>query len=344
MAQPDPSTLTPELAHHLALIWTRIGNACARSANPEVRARTAKAHLRAIAMWLWLSDEATYLSSLATAVIGSGLRPLEVSNAAREAGFELIHQLGDMARAGARDLSTESQLAASVLSRVAEACEMAACSDATRDTALSRAERERNGAVEDAVGRVEDSLEEATNREAPVEELVALLFDAVAVWRWADHDVHVERFLVRVITSTLWDHYRAKRWDSIRALLRPLEGPMESLARRCEGDRAHLAYAAPCAQMLVFEAEVCRTFDQQLAIVERAIRICPTHRNALLICADLLVDRGLRRLETARPWETGDALMDAERDIRRANELFPQLKRLEDAKRRLAAKGINIDE
>ncbi len=343
MAQPDLDTLTPALAHHLALIWTRIGTSCARSLDPAVRASAAKAHLRAIAMWLWLADEGDYLSALAQTVIDGKLSATETTAAAHGAAFELLHQLGDTARAGARDLSPESELAASVLARVGEACLMVRCSAATERAAVSLAQRERDRAVEDAVGRVEDALEEATTRGADTDELVPLLFDAVAVWRWADRDVHVERFLVRVITPTLWDHYRAKRWDTIRALLRPLSSPIESLARRCEADRAHLAYAAPCAQMLVFQAEVCRAFDEQLAIVERALRICSTHRNALLVCADLLVERGLRRLDAAKPWETGDALMDAERDIRRANELYPQLKRLEGAKRRLAAKGIDID-
>ena len=32
-----------------------------------------------------------------------------------------------------------------------------------------------------------------------------------------------------------------------------------------------------------------QTFDVQMTIVERALRICPTHRNARVVCADLLV-------------------------------------------------------
>jgi len=188
-----------------------------------------------------------------------------------------------------------------------------------------------------------DAIEEATTHAVRPDELAPLLFDAVAAWRWADHDGQVERFLVRTITSVLWDLYREKRWGDIRTLLRPLEGPLDSLARRIEADRSQLAYAAPCAQMLVFRAEVALTFEEQLEIVERALSLCPTHRNARVVCADLLVDRGLRTLSASMPWATGDALAQAEKDVRRAMELYPELKRLDDAKRRFKKVGLDLD-
>ena len=344
LTRPDPKTLTPKLAHHLALIAERNGAFCARSERAEIRAGAVRSHLRAISMWLWLADEGMYLASLAQQVIAGALSESDVEAAAHAAGFALLRTLGETARAGAADLTAESELAANALARVDEACEWAACSETLTSQATAIARSERDRAVGQAIARVETAIEEATVRGAAPDELVSLLWDATAVWRWAGHDVYVERFLARSLTSTLWDLYREKRWDNIRTLLAPLDGPIESLARRTESDRSQLAYAAPCAQMLIFQAEVCRKFDQQLAIAERALRICPTHRNARVVCADLLVERAMRRLDRAKPWATGDALTEAEVDVRRAMGLFPQLKRLEKAKRRFAAHGIVLDD
>lgn len=343
LAHPSPDALTPKLAHHLALLWGRIGRACAASSDPVVRASALEAHVRSVAMWLWLAEESDYLAVLAAQVIGDALAEKDVTIAGREVAYEALAALGETARDGARDRTARGEIALRALGRIEDAIRAGACGEAVAATARARARRERDRAVEEAVGRVETTIEEATTRAAADDELVPLLWDAVGVWRWADRDVHVERFLVRVITPTLWDHYREKRWDTIRTLLRPLEGPVESLARRIEADPTQLAYAAPCAQMLVFRAEVARTFDEQLETAERALRLCPTHRNARVVVADLLVERAMRRLDRAMPWETGDALAEAERDCRRAMDLYPQLKRLDDAKRRLKAQGIDLD-
>jgi len=344
MAQPDPATLTPRLAHHLALLWTRVGAASARAEDPVVRGGAPKAWVRAVANWLWLVDEGEHLAALAETVIGDSLSATEAQTRARDAGLAILDELGATARRGAESLDRLSETALRVLARVDEAARIAAVSEALATRVAARAKAERDRAIEQAIDRVQTSIESATADGGDPDELVSLLWDAVAVWKWADRDVQVERFLVRAITPTMWDHYRDKRWDDIRALLRPLEQPIESLARRTEGDRGQLAYAAPCAQMLVFQAEVARSFDDQLAISERALRLCPTHRNARVVCADLLVERGLRRLDTAMPWETGDALAEAERDVRRALELYPQLKRLDQARRRLSAMGVELDE
>ena len=117
-----------------------------------------------------------------------------------------------------------------------------------------------------------------------------------------------------------------------------------SHAARIERDSTRLAYAAPCAQMFVFRAEVAQTFDGQVELAERAVALCSTHRNGRLVLADLLIERGLRVLDVAKPWATGDALAKAAKDVRRAAELFPQLKRLPEAKQRLKAMGRDIDE
>lgn len=333
VTQPDPAALSPALAHHLALLHGGLADATGAE----------RARIRSLGMWLFLATEQTYLLQVGQAVAQDALPAREVERATTEAPFGPIDGLGAEALAGARELTDRAAAALRVLGRVEEACALGRADEAVTRKAVARARRARAAAVDAAVARVDGSLEEAITRDAPTDELVALLWDAVAVWRWADADEQVERFLVQRVTSVLWDRYRDRRWDDVRALLRPLSEPTESLARRIERDPSKLAYAAPCAQMYVFSAEVAPTLEEQLRDAERAVALCPTHRNGSLILADLLVHRAMRALDTVSPWNQAETLDRAEADVRRAESLYPQLKRLPDAKLRLEAKGRKID-
>lgn len=333
LTQPDPETLRPALAHHLALLHGALADATG----------SERARVRALAMWLFLATEEAYLQRVGAAVARGALAPGALERAVAEAPFDGLAALGEEAREGARELSERSARALKVLARVNEACELGGVGEGVAKKAVARARRERAAAVDAAIARVDASLEEAITRDAPTDELVALLWDAVAVWRWADADEQVERFLVQRVTSVLWDRYRDRRWDDVKALLRPLSEPTESLARRIERDPSKLAYAAPCAQMYVFSAEVGATLEVQLRDAERAVALCPTHRNGSLILADLLVHRAMRALDTVTPWRESKTLDRAAADVRRAEALYPQLKRLPDAKLRLKAKGRDLD-
>lgn len=341
--EPDPAALSPALAHHLALWHARVAAALERARDPERRGGAERPRLCSIAMWLWLAGESAYLARLAERVAGGGLPADELARVTSEAPYAALDALGAQARAGARELSEPARIALGVLARVSEAAALAGVSERVRKQAERRAQRARGAAVDDAIARVDHALEEASAREATTEELVALFADARAVWRWTDRDEQVERFVVERVTPFCWDRYRARKWSELRTLLGPLEEPVEHLARRIARDPTKIAYAAPCAQMLVFRAEIAQSFDAQLALAERAVALCPTHRNGRLVLADLLVERSLRALDVAMPWATGDAVAKAEKDVRRAAELFPMLKRLPEAKQRLKALGRDLD-
>jgi hypothetical protein len=343
LTQPPVASLTPRLAHHLALLHGQLARVLEKAPDAGQRAGADKAWLRALALWIWLGEQEDYLRELADAVVGPALSEAERARAAADAPLEPVARLGRRAREGAGELGEPSRVALAVLARVGEACDMAECGPALRARVEERARRERSAAVDEAIARIDEALEEAIVREAPADELVSLLFDGVAVWRWSGRDEQVERYLIQRVTPVLWDAYRERRWGDVRALLRPLEEPVENLALRIRRDPTKLAYAAPCAQMYVFRAEVAPTFEAQLDLAEKAVALCSTHRNGRLILADLLVERALRGLDTAMPWATGDALAKAARDVRRAEELYPQLRRLEDAKRRLKAMGRDLD-
>ena len=132
--------------------------------------------------------------------------------------------------------------------------------------------------------------------------------------------------------------------DIFAAPALPLEEVIEHMATSIEEDPSKLAYAAPCAQMFVFRAEVAPAFDRQVALTERALELCPAHRNARLVLADLLTERAMRSLDGAMPWSTGDALNTAVADVKRAEELYPQLKRLDKVKQRARALGYRFDD
>ncbi len=322
-AEPPPDMLTPRSAHHLALVHAAAADGLERRDDPARRGSGKWPRLRALAMWLWLAEEGAYLKEMAGAVIGGGLPPNEVERAATEAPYRVLDALGERARSGARELSEPARVALRVLAQVDVAAEMAGVGERVRRIARTRAARAREAAIDDAIQRIDHALEEARGRDAPTDELVALLADAVAVWRWADRDEHVERFLIERVTPTCWDRYREKRLDELRGLLRPLEAPVDHLAERVENDPTRLAYAAPCAQMFVFRAEVAPKFDAQLAAAERAVQLCATHRNGRLVLANFLVERGMRALDGAMPWGRAEALRRAAEDVRRAASLYP---------------------
>lgn len=344
VSQPDPSTLTPPLAHHLALFHARVADVLERAKDPARAAAAEHSRVRSIAMWLWLADEGAYLERLAQAVNGGALAEAEVRRIAAEIPYDAIAKLGETARAGARELSERARVALVVLRRVGDAAAMADVSERVRLQAERLAARERSEAIDDALERVAHALDEASTRDETADELVALFADAAAVWRWSGGDEQVERFIVERVTPFCWAQYREKRWDALSALLWPLREPVERLATRIEREPRQLAYAAPCAQIFVFRAQVAPTFETQLALAERAVALCPTHRNGRLVLADLLVERAMRTLDQALPWSTGDALAKAAPDVRRAAQLFPQLKRLPAAKERMKAMGRDVDE
>jgi hypothetical protein len=319
--------MAPPLLHHLALYLARVGDAT----ESDVEACT-QARVRSLAAWIALGDEHHYLAALAHVVLEDALPQPEVERALDSVALDVVDDLGRRAEAGARDRTPAGALALRVLWRVREACTMAGASEKLRSTLLPRARALRDAAVEIALAPITHALDEATHTGQMVERSLELLQPAIAVWRWAECDEEVERFVVDRLTETAWDLYRAARWDALRELMAPFEPLIESLCRRAERSGEIVAYRAACAQMLVFRSETAATLDTQLATAERALALCPGHRNARIVLASYLCHDATRRMNrlTKREVATIAAL------IERAETLNPSSRTLAEAKQRFA--------
>ncbi|MDC3962546.1 hypothetical protein [Polyangium jinanense] len=321
--QIDPP---PELLHHLALHHASLADRAGSSTDAFVRSITA---------WLALGRQETYLRDLGEAVTGSALARQDLDRALVDAPLWCIEDLGERARLGARELTADAQRALAALGRVPEAARIARAPEALAERAARRATSLVAVAVEEALAPVLAAFAEATTKGEPsAAEGAALLGRFVAVWRWSGADESVEHAAIEQATPLAWAHYRASRWDDLRSLIAPVEPLVDALARRIENDPSKLAYAARAAQMLVFRSDVVRTERETLELLDRAITICPTHRNARLMKANTLCDQALRLLPGAR----APSRQDHDRAaglIERAEQLYPAATRLPEARRRL---------
>ena len=318
---------TPELLHHLALFHARVADARGGSVDALVKSLTA---------WLALGRDDGYLRELGEAVTGGALPKAELSRALDEAPLWAIEELGRRAREGAREGTAEARSALAALARVEQACRLARAPDLLVGAATRKAAALRAAAAEDALAPILSAIAEAEAQGEPTGDECAALFSRVAaVWRWSGEDEAVEQFAVEQAAPLGWNHYRASRWsdlDKLGAAIAPL---VDSLARRIAGDPTRIAYAGPCAQMLVFRSET-RKADEQISILEWALTICPTHRNARVVLANALCEKAYRYLPGSRApshpdYEEALALVD------RAEKLFPTASRIEEARRRLEA-------
>ena len=364
--EPLARELSPErldvlpsaLLHHLALHHATLADALGGEAPPSAAAprtgpqpdganagaardrgrsspaRAVEARLLSVACWLALGEDGGYLASLARAVVAGALPDAAIERAVAAAPLAAIEELGRVARAGAREQLAGAKHALMVLERVDAAVRRAGASARLGRLAKARADAHRAAAADEALAPVLLSLSEAAARGELLARGPELFARTAAVWRWAGEDELVEQFAVEQATPIAWDHYRDGRWDDLRALLAPVEPLVERLAGRIEADPTRIAYAGPCAQMFVFRSESDKDAGRRLALAERSVRICPTHRNGRLILANLLCDAALDAVKGAT---SGGAAADrAQALVDRAEKLYPACKRLDDARARIA--------
>lgn len=196
-----------------------------------------------------------------------------------------------------------------------------------------RARLEALDAVADPLRR---TLDELATRRPTLDEVVAAFAAVHTAWRHADRDVELEVLAVERLADFAWDLYRDRRLAELGRVVAEVAEPSASLAARIERGDA-IAWAAPCAQVLVFRAELATRFDAQLALAERAYAVCPSLRNARLVLGDFLLTRAERALDRGTERTSGDTLPAD--DVARAASLHPDLKRLAPVREKLARRG-----
>lgn len=324
---------SPELLHHLALFHAEVAIALEQS-DPDAAA-TFWSH--SLAAWLALSEERTYLAHLSEAVLGDAARKGRAAEVLppERAPLELVGEMARRAEASARELGPAGRAALLALARTDEAARVAGAPPEMARRVGAEAERRRNAAIEAALAVIDEGLDEANARGELGSSGRALLLRAVPVWSWTSRDVAVEQFIVDRVDEIGWELYRARAWDELRLLLAPFRPMFDSLAERIERDPSQLAYAAVCAQMFVFQAEVAPYIPQRRELAERAVEICPTHRNGRHILASVLCEEAIEATRGMVLFAKRHEVGHVRWMIERAEALSPHASELPEAKRML---------
>jgi hypothetical protein len=326
---------SPTLLHHLALFYARVAAAIDPS-RPEV---AAAAWVRSLAAWLVLAEERAYLATLTDAVVGVsavGIGEVEASRSARippeRVPLETIAILARSADEAARDLGPAGRVALLALSRTDEAARIAGATQPVAHRLRAEAERVRNAAIESALAVIGEGIDEASVRGELTTTGRVLLLKAVPVWAWTSNDEAVEHFVVDRVDKIGWELYRARNWDALRQLLEPYRLMFDSLALRISRDPTQVAYAAGCAQMFVFLAEVERALPRKLELAERAVKVCPVHRNGRLVLAAALCEDAMETMRSMVFFARRQDIQRVEALLARTEALYPETRDLTEAK------------
>jgi len=247
--------------------------------------------------------------------------------------LEIVADLGRRAEGSSRDLAPPGRAALLALSWVGEAGRIAGASADTTRRAQQAAERRRNAALDAALAVIGEALDEANVRGELSTTGRPILARAIGVWQWSAQDEAVEQFVVDRLGTVGWELYRARAWDALRYTFEPFRPMIEHLAWRIEQDpMSKIAFAAPCAQMFVFLTDIEDAPVRKRELAERAVRLCPTHRNGRLNLASLLCEEAIAAMRAMVVFARRDDLDRVEALLKRAEALYPQSSELPEGK------------
>lgn len=318
------------LLHAAATYFARLAETFEHDHAPQLEAR-----VRSLAAWVALAEERTFLIELARRVAG-------VSDAALETDALLVAERtledwGRIAVQGAKRLDARSGAAVAALARASDACRLAGVPATRGERYFKKAERVRAQAVDEALASLEDAVIEARAQGVRAADAAVHFEHIRRVWVWADHDEAVERFAVEQVTPLAWDIQQKSDWSELRVLLAPCEPLFDRFEQRLLARPHDIAYAAKCAQILVFRSEAELDRNKEWLLAERAVKVCPVHRNGRLILAYLLSDRAIVTLDRSTIFSARADLAAANELVTRAEALFPQGQRTKDARAKLDA-------
>lgn len=320
---PPPASASARCLHCIAVYLRQVAELMQRVASEAhrtdlLRLRAAQA-LEMLTADSYLEDQARKLDPIAQAGDASQIAELARTSILEDAGAQALAGSATRTVASARALAWLATLTTTL---------------APNSHARRRAEALATKAIEAALEPLADQLRQARGNE----HAERLIFAEVrTTWEWAGHDEAVERFAVDQMSDIAWAAYRKEDWTQLRNLLDPCMALFDNLARRIEAEPlSKLAYAAKCAQSLVFASEANPSRAESLALAERALRICPTHRNARVVVSHVLCEQAIATLSRGMLVRATD-VDEAARNVDRVEKLFPQLRRLPEARKLLEA-------
>ena len=328
---PPMRARPPSMLHHIALYYGRVASVL-EGVLPDA---AANGWMRSLAAWLALGEERTYLAALEDAILGDARRAKDKTGVLippERVPLEVVADLGKRAESSSRDLAPAGRAALLALSWVGEAARIGGVPEDVTRRALHAAERWRNAALDAALAVVGEALDEANMRGELTTSGRAILLRALEVWTWSGNDEAVEQFVIDRLATVGWELYRARAWDALRFTFFPFRPMIEHMARRIEHDPTKIAFAAPCAQMFVFLTDMEQSLVSKHELAERAVRLCPSHRNGRLNLASLLVDQALASMRQMVLFARKDELERVEALLTRAEKLYPQSTELPEAK------------
>lgn len=328
---PPMRARPPELLHHVALYYGRVASVL-EGAFPDA---AANGWMRSLAAWLALGEERTYLARLEDAILGDARKAKDKTGVLippERVPLEIVADLGKRAENSARDLAPAGRAALLALSWVGEAGRIGGVPDDVTRRALAAAERWRNAALDAALAVIGEALDEANVRGELTTVGRPILVRALGVWVWSGNDEAVEQFVIDRLSTIGWELYRARAWDALRNMFEPFRPLIDHMARRIESDPTKIAFAAPCAQMFVFLTDIEQNLVRKHELAERAVRLCPSHRNGRLNLASLLVDQALASMRQMVLFARKEEIERVEALLSRAESLYPQSSELPEAK------------
>ncbi|MBL8743486.1 MAG: hypothetical protein JNK04_20390, partial [Myxococcales bacterium] len=313
--------------------------------NAENARAASEAFMRSLGAWLVLEHEPAYLRELAAVVADGALDASELEREASAAARASTSALCREAERGIKGAAPGAQVALHVLGRIGEACRLAELEATVANRVVARTARMRARVIDDALAPLGEALDDARGRHAALDEAPRTFERIAELWQLAGRDEDVERFAIERLIPIAWDAYLDREWPKLRRLLAPVVPLAESLEARILAQPAeHLAYSAHVAQLLMFRSDTTEQRDE-VPLLERAVRVCPAHRNSRSSLAHHLCERAKQRLGSANVFNARSEILEAVRLVDRAESVFDQSKRvpelraaIEEAKKRFGAR------
>ncbi len=329
--------LPPALVHHLAVLSDHALEAALRGDDAPGALEAPRAMDRTIVAWLELGRDPDHLLDAAGRAAGPTVSSAAISTLVGTLPLRGLERCRALAAEGLLDRTRTGARAVRALRRA-----LATMHELALPVALERRACElARGALDDLamrwLVRFRDAIDELMARDWTARDAAALFADAAESWSWLDEEPEVERHVLTALPDLAWPLYRQRKMRELGEVLGPIMPLAWALERRVLRDRAEaeldheLPYVAPCAQALVFWAEIPREVDLALPRIERAYALCPTLRNARIVLAHVLCDRAEHTLARRELFP----VHPPRNDVERAAAVFPELSRLPDLKKRV---------